>query len=96
MDNRMYILNINFTYISLNKKKKLTYYFIVTESQGQAVVTAPISAKQNSGSTPASQPYTRLSGYHPDVRAKQLDVSFSLSLYDDRKHEKSCFLKQIL
>ncbi|XP_008213494.1 coronin-7 isoform X4 [Nasonia vitripennis] len=51
----------------------------LTESQGQAVVTAPISAKQNSGSAPASQPYTRLSGYHPDVRAKQLDIQKNMS-----------------
>jgi hypothetical protein len=50
-------------------------YFLVTENQGQAVVTAPISAKQNSGNLPMSQPYTRLSGYHPDIRAKQLDVN---------------------
>lgn len=63
-------------------------YFLVTESQGQAVVTAPISAKQNSGSTPSSQPYTRLSGYHPDVRAKQLDVStLFIDLFHIDEHE---------
>lgn len=46
----------------------------MTESQGQAVVTAPVSAKQNSGSIPATQPYNnRLSGYIP----KPIDVSIN-------------------
>ncbi|XP_011503045.1 PREDICTED: coronin-7 isoform X2 [Ceratosolen solmsi marchali] len=52
----------------------------LTENQGQAVVTAPISAKQNMGNLSISQPYTKLSGYHPDVRAKQLDMQKNLSI----------------
>ncbi|KAJ8678987.1 hypothetical protein QAD02_014774 [Eretmocerus hayati] len=48
----------------------------LTESQGQAVVTAPVSAKQCSGNINISQPYSRLTGCIPDVRAKQIDVSY--------------------
>ncbi|KAL7289954.1 hypothetical protein TKK_0016337 [Trichogramma kaykai] len=51
----------------------------LSESQGQAVVTAPVSAKQNSEKLSVSQPYSRLTGYHPDVRSKQNDIQKTLS-----------------
>lgn len=50
--------------------------YIVTENQGQGVVTAPVAAKQQSA-TPFSvsaQPFNRL-GWNPDVKAKQEEVS---------------------
>ncbi|XP_014219371.1 coronin-7 isoform X2 [Copidosoma floridanum] len=42
----------------------------LSECQGQAVVTAPVAAKQNSGNIPGSQSNSRLNSYQP----KQLDL----------------------
>ncbi|XP_058794013.1 coronin-7 isoform X4 [Phymastichus coffea] len=47
----------------------------LTESQGQAVVTAPVSVKQNSGNISTSQPYNRLSQY----QSKYMDIQTKLS-----------------
>lgn len=55
---------------------------IVTENQGQGIVTAPVAAKQQP-TTPFSvsaQSFNRL-GWNPDVKAKQEEVSKYLKTF---------------
>ena len=56
--------------------------YIVTENQGQGVVTVPVAAKQQP-TTPFSvsaQSFNRL-GWNPDVKAKQEEVSKYLKTF---------------
>ncbi|XP_043250924.1 coronin-7 isoform X2 [Colletes gigas] len=53
----------------------------LTESQGQGVVTAPVTAKQQPPPVPfsvSSQPFSRL-GWNPDVKARQEEIQKAMS-----------------
>ncbi|XP_076761754.1 coronin isoform X2 [Xylocopa sonorina] len=52
----------------------------LTENQGQAVVTAPVAAKQQSTIpfSVSAQPFNRL-GWNPDVKAKQEEIQKTMS-----------------